>query len=82
MLAVVPLGMRFSHLWVIAGFQPSWYLQSCFRNRVTNPMCQLFKGMLFLIIQSVSGAKQGTAKQVSKEIPESLSGRQRERNPK
>jgi len=35
-------------------------------------MCQLFKGMLFLIVQSVSGAKQGAAKQDSKETPESL----------
>lgn len=81
MLAMVPLDVRFSCLWVIAGFQPSLYLQGCFRNRATNPMCQLFKGMLFLKVQSISGAKQGAAKQVSKETPESLSGRQRQRNP-
>lgn len=81
MLAVIPLGVQFRHLWVIAGFQPSLYLLGCFRNRATNPMCQLFKGMLFLILQSISGAKQGAAKQVSKETTESLSQRQRQRNP-
>lgn len=80
-LAMVPLGVQFSHLGVVADLPSSQYVQGCFRNRETNPMCQLFQGMLFLIVQSVSRAKQEAAKQVSKETPESLSGRQKQRNP-
>lgn len=32
MLAMVELGMQLCHLWVVAGFQSSQYLQGCFRK--------------------------------------------------
>lgn len=51
MLAVVPLSVWFGHLWVIAGLQSSQDRQGCFRNGVTNPMCQLFRGTLFLRVE-------------------------------
>lgn len=38
-------------LWVAADFQPPQYLQGYFSSRATNPMCRLFKGMLFLLVQ-------------------------------
>lgn len=64
-------------LGVTADFQPSQCLQGYFSDRAANPVCQLFKGMLFLLVQSFSGVKQGAVKQVSKETPECLLGRHR-----
>lgn len=49
MLARVPLAVLFS----VSGLLLIFNLLSIFRAiSVTNPMCQLFKGMLFLLVQS------------------------------